>query len=115
MAEPRVSRIYHVPSVYYLPRGNNATQLSPPFSAAISLVASGRQALPAAYHDRHNNLVRPGSDPTAFVHLDLDVSRLNKIHRYLWACGKANGRSTLAPAKDDSTSNRDHRTGRLAA
>ena len=91
MAEPRVSHIYRVPFVWYLHRGNNATQLSPTFSAAIRLVASGRQALPAAYHDRHNNLLRLGSDLTAFVHLNLDVSRLNKIHRYLWLAGRPTG------------------------
>jgi len=72
-----------------------AKQLSPPFPASTKF-GSGRIAqatrstsiLPAAYHDQHNNLVRRGSGSAAFVHLDMDVSRLNKIHQYLWLAGR---------------------------
>lgn len=40
------------------------------------------------YPDKDNELVRRGSDTTAFIRLDMDVSRLNQIHQYLWIAGR---------------------------
>ena len=51
--------------------------------------------MPAAYHDHQNNMVRLGSDSTAFVVLDLDVSRLNRMHRYLWLAGRSTSARSL--------------------
>ncbi|TVY32371.1 hypothetical protein LOCC1_G007723 [Lachnellula occidentalis] len=68
-------------------------QLLPPFPEDTNFAKLGRPA-PTAYHDQHGNLVRCGSDSAAFVKLDMDVSRLNTIHQYLWLAGRpTNARS----------------------
>jgi len=71
-------------------------QLSPPFSATTNPLRFEQPAparlsiasLPAAYHNQGNELVRRGSDSAAFISFDMDVSRLNQIHRYLWLAGR---------------------------
>lgn len=59
----------------------------PPFPEDTNFVEFGRPA-PTTYYDRDNNLIHRGSDSAAFLKLDMDVSRLNKIHRYLWLVGR---------------------------
>ncbi|TVY88426.1 hypothetical protein LAWI1_G004846 [Lachnellula willkommii] len=59
----------------------------PPFPADANFVESGRPA-PTTYYTRDNNLIHRGSDSAAFLKLDMDVSRLNDIHRYLWLTGR---------------------------
>ncbi|KAF2499994.1 hypothetical protein BU16DRAFT_522852 [Lophium mytilinum] len=71
--------------------------LSPPFSPTTSPVRTGNPTqpnLPAAYSDDQDKLVRLSNSHSAFVRLDLDVSRLNEVHQYLWLAG----RSTCARA-----------------
>ncbi|KAF2803834.1 uncharacterized protein BDZ99DRAFT_163959 [Mytilinidion resinicola] len=67
------------------------TTVIPPFSPTTSAIRTGNPAhstLPAVYHGDQDNLVRLGNNHTDFVRLDLDVSRLNKIHKYLWLAGR---------------------------
>ncbi|TVY32006.1 hypothetical protein LSUB1_G007740 [Lachnellula subtilissima] len=64
-----------------------AKQIVPPFPADTKIVKFRRPA-PTVYHDRLGNLTRCGSDPAPFLKLDMDVSRLNEIHQYLWLAGR---------------------------
>ena len=89
----QVSRfLYHINRCTH----QQLSQLSPPFSATTSPLGPDRPApaplsrasLPAAYCDQDNELVRRGSGTVSFITLDMDVSRLNHIHPYLWLVGR---------------------------
>ncbi|MCJ1366682.1 hypothetical protein MMC16_005812 [Acarospora aff. strigata] len=100
MVQPPVS-----PSAASVPftEADDPTQLSPPFSATTSPLHTGdpvraaqsTSTLPAAYCDHHNSLVRLGNNRMAFVRLDMDVSRLNILHKYLWLAGRPMGARSL--------------------
>ncbi|RDW73478.1 hypothetical protein BP6252_07385 [Coleophoma cylindrospora] len=71
------------------------SKLSPPFSTPVgpfdpdtAKAIGSISPLPAAYHDRHNKLVRVSGEVAQFIKADLDVSRLNEMHRHLWLAGR---------------------------
>ncbi|CAG8948700.1 hypothetical protein HYFRA_00001821 [Hymenoscyphus fraxineus] len=64
--------------------------LLPAFPPANSLPSPNTKAiLPTTYHDYRDNLIRPNTNHKGFVSHDLSVSRLNKLHEYLWLAGQS--------------------------
>jgi hypothetical protein len=68
-------------------------QLLPPFSSALCLIRADKAitVLPATYHDYRvgsSHKLRGLDSPSDFVRVDLDVSRLNRVHGHLWWAGR---------------------------
>lgn len=60
--------------------------LAVPFSRETALETKG-VALPAAVHANNGRLLRPREDKTTYMHIELDLSRLNAVHSHLWLAG----------------------------
>jgi len=61
-------------------------QLRPPFSHEKALQTSP-VIYPAAVHANDGQLIRPEDDVLGYMHLELDLSRLNTVHKHLWLAG----------------------------
>lgn len=51
--------------------------------------------LPALIHTRHNKLFQPRHNIRQYLRLELDVTRLNVIHKHLWLAGLPTGARAL--------------------
>ena len=51
--------------------------------------------IPALIHTRHSGLFQPRHNVREFLRLELDVSRLNRMHKHLWLAGLPTGARAL--------------------